>query len=84
MAVRIALLLTLSVPLYAEMAHGQSTVIYEGTGRGFRPHRVKFTPDGRYVLIVGAWTGDAAGDQPEFRVWDVHAGEFIAGILSRR
>ena len=27
--------------------------------------------------MVRDWTGDAAGDEPELRVWDVHAGEFI-------
>lgn len=73
---RIALLLTILI--HADIAVGQSTLIHEWTGRGFCPHRAKFTPDGRYVLMVGSWTGDAAGDQPELRAWDVHREEFIA------
>lgn len=75
MAVRIALLLT--VLIHADMASGQATLIHEWTGRGFKPYQATLTPDGRYVLMVGAWTGNAEGDQPEFRAWDVHTREFV-------
>lgn len=75
MGARVALFLTFLIP--AEIACGQSTLICEWNGRGFCPERAQFTPDGRFVLIAGAWTGDAAGEQPEFRAWDVYGARFI-------